>query len=330
MESKDIIERGKILQKAYSDNENAAVLRILKELKDGVVAEANLLRSTKIGITVNRVKSSKDSQVQHLAADIIRKWRNDVKPTGSPNGKKSSSGTASPQPQSTTNSSTPDPKNRSWKVDHVEIKKTDEPARNSCIGLLYDGLAHGTTTSSERVLAVAVAIEAAALSTHGPASREAYRAKMRSLFQNLKHTAQLRANVQSGDIRPERLVVMADKELKSAEQRDEDAKIQAENMRAASTPKEAKAVSSSLVCGKCKQKKVSYTQAQTRSADEPMTTFCECTICGNRWKVGFGYGYPFYGTLRGCADWMHSFVEQSRFENTSLLLGSCTIGVPCV
>ncbi|GAB7364148.1 hypothetical protein MBLNU230_g4699t1 [Neophaeotheca triangularis] len=37
-------------------------------------------------------------------------------------------------------------------------------------------------------------------------------------------------------------------------------------------------------CGKCKNKKVSYSQAQTRSADEPMTTFCECTVCGNRWK----------------------------------------------
>lgn len=37
-------------------------------------------------------------------------------------------------------------------------------------------------------------------------------------------------------------------------------------------------------CGKCKNKKVSYSQAQTRSADEPMTTFCECMVCGNRWK----------------------------------------------
>jgi len=26
-------------------------------------------------------------------------------------------------------------------------------------------------------------------------------------------------------------------------------------------------------------------QAQTRSADEPMTTFVLCYICGNRWKV---------------------------------------------
>jgi transcription elongation factor S-II len=39
-----------------------------------------------------------------------------------------------------------------------------------------------------------------------------------------------------------------------------------------------------MTCGKCKQSKVAYTQAQTRAADEPMTTFCECQFCGNRWK----------------------------------------------
>ena len=30
-----------------------------------------------------------------------------------------------------------------------------------------------------------------------------------------------------------------------------------------------------------------YIQLQTRSADEPMTTFVLCLECGNRWKVGF-------------------------------------------
>jgi len=37
-------------------------------------------------------------------------------------------------------------------------------------------------------------------------------------------------------------------------------------------------------CGKCKSKKTSYYQMQTRSADEPMTTFITCMNCGNRWK----------------------------------------------
>ena len=37
-------------------------------------------------------------------------------------------------------------------------------------------------------------------------------------------------------------------------------------------------------CGKCKSTKTSYYQMQTRSADEPMTTYVTCRGCGNRWK----------------------------------------------
>ena len=37
-------------------------------------------------------------------------------------------------------------------------------------------------------------------------------------------------------------------------------------------------------CGKCKSWDTTYYQAQTRSADEPMTTFVTCQNCDNRWK----------------------------------------------
>lgn len=37
-------------------------------------------------------------------------------------------------------------------------------------------------------------------------------------------------------------------------------------------------------CGRCKTFKTTYTQAQTRSADEPMTTFVTCLNCNHRWK----------------------------------------------
>ncbi len=37
-------------------------------------------------------------------------------------------------------------------------------------------------------------------------------------------------------------------------------------------------------CGKCKEKNCTYYQLQTRSADEPLTTFVTCLSCNNRWK----------------------------------------------
>jgi transcription elongation factor S-II len=43
-------------------------------------------------------------------------------------------------------------------------------------------------------------------------------------------------------------------------------------------------VNSIYTCGKCKKDKVEHYQKQTRSADEPMTVFCHCLLCGKRWR----------------------------------------------
>ena len=37
-------------------------------------------------------------------------------------------------------------------------------------------------------------------------------------------------------------------------------------------------------CNKCKSMKTVYYQMQTRSADEPMTTYVTCTNCNFKWK----------------------------------------------
>jgi transcription elongation factor S-II len=44
------------------------------------------------------------------------------------------------------------------------------------------------------------------------------------------------------------------------------------------------AATDTFKCRKCFSNKCTYYQMQTRSADEPMTTFVTCIECGNRWK----------------------------------------------
>ena len=303
MDTKGILERSKSLQKATVDNEVPAILRILNELKDGVVASDALLRQTRIGVVVNRAKAHKDPAVARLASEIVRKWREVVAKETAKKGVGSGNGTASPTPGgngpskkpagSGTTSPAPQPSDvapekRTSKTDKVDTARTDRPMRNSCIELMYNGLAYMSTIPPAKVLSVAVAVEVAAHATYGPEIRTDYKQKMRSLFQNLKNksSTELRAKVLDGRISPAKFVVLSHEELKSEELRREEAGLVRENMRAAQAPVEEKAVSSSLTCGKCGAQKVSYTQAQTRSADEPMTTFCECMNCGRRWKVG--------------------------------------------
>ena len=133
-----------------------------------------------------------------------------------------------------------------------------------------------------------MAIEAAASVALKAPDGEApeYKKKIRSLFTNLKNKSNkaLGVAVMAGHISAERFIKMTDEELKSEEQRKKEVELEKENMKNAQVPVEERSISDSLECGKCKKKKVSYTQAQTRSADEPMTTFCICMNCGNRWK----------------------------------------------
>jgi len=50
------------------------------------------------------------------------------------------------------------------------------------------------------------------------------------------------------------------------------------------TPSKPEKGTSMFKCNKCKERNCTYFQLQTRSADEPMTTFVTCLNCGCRWK----------------------------------------------
>ena len=297
MDAKAISEKSKELTKAVGSNAAPDVVkRILNDLKTGVAATEEVLRSTRIGVTVNKLKSYKNRDVASLAGEIVRKWRDEVEAKrGDQNGAKKSqtqrsaaspSGASSPaarqgtpnrSQQKTQPSPPPTPKvpldKRNQKTDGIDVKPTGNAVRDRCAGLLYDGLVFMQGDAPKTVLSAAAAIEGTIHAKLGPEDKEAYKTKVRSLYQNLKNKANggLRSDLISGAVSPDKLVEMTHEELKSAERRAEDRELQKENMRRAQAPQEEKSVSSSLQCSKCKEKKVSYNQAQTRSADEPMT-----------------------------------------------------------
>ncbi|GME83761.1 unnamed protein product [Ambrosiozyma monospora] len=109
---------------------------------------------------------------------------------------------------------------------------------------------------------------------------------MRSLIMNIrnKQNPQLRSKLLNGDIPASKLVTMSNAELAPDKLKEMMATLHQKNLFDAQGAVQKRAVTDRFVCGKCKQREVSYYQMQTRSADEPLTTFCTCEKCGNRWK----------------------------------------------
>ena len=290
MDRREILSKGGALQKAISAREPTAnIITILNDLKVNIKPTEKLLRETGIGKIINKVKgiTTVDPSVQQLASEIISRWRHAVSEqklasgTSTPNGARSN-GTTSPAPKATPKAASPgiDPSKRNWKTDKVPKDEcTNDTTRNNTIGLLYDGLASGSEKPMTDILDIAKSTESTVynLPDVKRTTNSFYKEKIRSLYQNLKNKSNptLRTRILSGVITPAVFAKMTPEEMKSAEMKEEDARMKKENLNNAMTPQEAQSISSSIECPKCHKKTVSYTQAQTRSADEPMTNFCE-------------------------------------------------------
>ena len=284
MDKAAISDCSKNLQKATAASAPpSAILSILNDLKTNLRANEDLLRSTKIGIIVNRSRSHADPAVANLASELVRKWRDDISKqkggTASPNGKNggggkgSPPGTASPLPKENSNGNGEQknkvaPADRNYTKDKVNLSQTNQATRDSCIGLIYNGLCFMSTLPSSTILSKAIEVESAGFSFVGPETNPGYSAKFRSLFQNLKNKGNksLRDRVLSGEILPKNFVRMSADELKSKERREGDEKMKKENLKDAQMPQVERSISSAIQCKnpKCGKNTVAYTQAQTR------------------------------------------------------------------
>ncbi|KAM7420488.1 hypothetical protein PAMA_014957 [Pampus argenteus] len=113
-----------------------------------------------------------------------------------------------------------------------------------------------------------------------------YKNRVRSRISNLKDPKNpgLRRNVLAGSIELSRIASMSAEEMASDELKQLRNVLTQEAIREHQMAKTGGTSTDLLQCGKCKKRNCTYNQVQTRSADEPMTTFVLCNECGNRWK----------------------------------------------
>ncbi|ORY90236.1 transcription factor S-II, central domain-domain-containing protein [Leucosporidium creatinivorum] len=338
----------KQLNAASTANKPEELVAILHQLKKDVIATEDLIRETKIGVTVNKLRQNPSKEVADLAKEIVRKWKTDVGPAaakpskkesqnssavaspspapGSPPNKEaakasaakpkpsvpSSSSKPAPAPAPAASTSAPTPKRReslngaprTHKTDGLQFGQgegcTGDKTREKCAEMIYDALASDSDAPTDLILSRARALEKHVYTTNPPPEgTNTYRQKMRSLYLNLKavNNPSLREDVVSGEISVVRLYGMSPAEMASEEQQAVNRKLVEENLFKAQGAAPQQAETDAFQCGKCKQRRTIYYQMQTRSADEPMTTFVTCINCELPYRFSMKRPTPFWRAL---------------------------------
>lgn len=115
-----------------------------------------------------------------------------------------------------------------------------------------------------------------------PAFAHLYLDRLKMIYVNLQSSPDVVAQLKNGDILPQTLAFMTHQEFCRDHWKD---LIEQKLKRDASKyDKKIEASTDMFTCKKCKSKKCTYYELQTRSADEPATIFVTCLDCGKHWK----------------------------------------------
>ncbi|UZJ53150.1 hypothetical protein CBS101457_002470 [Exobasidium rhododendri] len=279
----EIKSLSKNLASAVSESRSQDARTILEQLQSGVQPVEDVIRATKIGQAVAKVRSYDDKGVSQLAKDLVRTWKSKVESQREAKKKESPNGTASPANAVTSplpvnsaaaNSHVPPSSSSSNRVDKKADTKQplsfeihDDKTRNACLKIIHVAL-EVESTDKHAVFARAKEVEEATFTLVGKGSvNNEYRQKMRSLSLNLKDrkNPELREGVASGLIEADKLVLMTPEEMASEEKKAERSALQMQNLFKAKAAAAQEAETDAFQCGKCKQRKCTYYQKQTRS-----------------------------------------------------------------
>lgn len=324
----------KMMKTSQIDTQSSIdMLNALKKLP----IDLNILKSTGIGVALNNLRKSCDSEeLGTVAKSLLKNWKklvasessnqisspnsnnNDSNPPMSPpvtngangslNNSKESNGTSNNNNKRTLSGNSPesngnkiqksevDTKKSAGKkynplVRHISFTQTRDPVRIKCREMLANALELQEAIENDSELCcvneLANRCEDVIFNEFKNTDMK-YKNRVRSRVINLKDSKnpKLRENCRLGLITPDKLAVMVATEMASDALKDLRAKFTKESIDDHQMARTQGAKTTLLTCSKCKGKNCAYSEMQTRSADEPMTTFAYCLNCGHRWKFG--------------------------------------------
>ncbi len=114
-----------------------------------------------------------------------------------------------------------------------------------------------------------------------PSFSTLYMDRLRTIYNNLKNP-ELIALLASEELSPKTLAFMTHQEMNPERwAKMIEAKIKRDSNKFNT---KVEAMTEMFTCKKCKSKRCTYYELQTRSADEPSTIFISCLDCGKHWK----------------------------------------------
>lgn len=295
----EVVRIAKKMDKMVQKKNAAGALDLLKELKN-IPMTLELLQSTRIGMSVNALrKQSTDEEVTSLAKSLIKSWKKllDGPSTDKdPEEKKKEpaiSSQNSPEAREESSSS-----NVSSRKDETNARDTyvssfpRAPSTSDSVRLKCREMLAAALRTGDDYVAIGADEEELGSQIEEAIYQEIrntdmkYKNRVRSRISNLKDAKNpnLRKNVLCGNIPPDLFARMTAEEMASDELKEMRKNLTKEAIREHQMAKTGGTQTDLFTCGKCKKKNCTYTQVQTRSADEPMTTFVVCNECGNRWK----------------------------------------------
>jgi len=258
--------------------DQSQALDMLKSL-GSMKINLSILTSTRIGMTVNNLrKSSNDEEMITVAKTLIKTWKKFVPEND----------TKKPVKEDTREREEKKAEKQSKSAPSLRPSFSGDEMRSRCRDLLLSAIKGSEMPEGiddDKCEELATMLEDEINQLHKN-NQMKYKNQVRSRVFNLrdKKNPMLRGNFLLGLITPAKLASMTSEEMASDDIKQQRQKFVKEGIDGSRLASVEGTKTDLLKCGKCGKRNCTYNQIQTRSADEPMTTFVLCNECGNRWK----------------------------------------------
>ncbi|ORM40380.1 putative transcription elongation factor S-II [Babesia sp. Xinjiang] len=282
----------KLEDKIPSETEVQDILGNLRQL-DEVDIDRDLLQNTRIGAILTKLARHSSASIDALkstAVELTTKWKNGLRRQTSGDNVSEDAPLKRQKTESTEETSPNEPE--------YQYLLHNQDIRDKALLYIFRALITGNERKYDHKKASKLAYEVESglfckyLVNKG--NQKEYTLKLKSIAFNLKDPKNrtFSAKIYNGDIEAKGVASMESAEMASDEKKMERINILQESLEACQSDWAVKNILMSkdgnkkgqFKCFKCNSSDTVYHQMQTRSSDEPMTTFVTCLQCANRWK----------------------------------------------